>query len=381
MPSTLILGFTEYQTMKNLLIFLLLIAGQLQAADISNPMKLMFVGDRIDKIIDVISLGEGTVVHRIQTSIHPDHIVATPFAPILMYADTDAKQVVFYDLKKRQESRTLDLPISPRHVVLDTTGAKIGISDDVDGGFVLIHAYRRDIQFAIDDFPATADVLFDPNDVDIYYSNQATGSIGLLDMNTQQTYEMPLTDETGQILSPPSRSIDGRYVYVANVTTGDVYSLNAYSRIIFNTFNIGGRPARPYTTPEGVFLYMMDQESGRLVTVEQQGFDRYAETIFDEGIDLVTVGRFDRMNAFMSSANRRWYIFDNVSKEVIKSGSFKGTPIGALGAADGKTAYIAFQDLAEVAAINLEKQTLDYIVATNNGSGAFTIGLSNNVCH
>ncbi len=381
MPSTLILGFTKYQTMKNLLIFLLLVAGQLQAADISNPMKLMFVGDRTDKIIDVISLDEGAVVHRIETSIHPDHIVATPFAPILMYADTDARQVVFYDLKKRQESRTLDLPISPRHVVLDTTGAKIGISDDVDGGFVLIHAYKRDIEFAIDDFPATAEVLFDPNDVDIYYSNQATGSIGLLDMNTQQTYEMPLTDETGQILSPPSRSIDGRYVYVANVTTGDVYSLNAYSRIIFNTFNIGGRPARPYTTPEGVFLYMMDQESGRLVTVEQQGFDRYAETTFDEGIDLVTVGRFDRMNVFMSSANRRWYIFDNVLKEVIKSGSFKGTPIGALGAADGKTAYIAFQDLAEVAAINLEKQTLDYIVATNNGSGAFTIGLSNNVCH
>ncbi len=381
MPSTLILGFTKYQTMKNLLIFLLLVAGQLQAADISNPMKLMFVGDRTDKIIDVISLDEGAVVHRIETSIHPDHIVATPFAPILMYADTDARQVVFYDLKKRQESRTLDLSISPRHVVLDTTGAKIGISDDVDGGFVLIHAYKRDIEFAIDDFPATADVLFDPNDVDIYYSNQATGSIGLLDMNTRQTYEMPLTDETGQILSSPSRSIDGRYVYVANVTTGDVYSLNAYSRIIFNTFNIGGRPARPYTTPEGVFLYMMDQESGRLVTVEQQGFDRYAETTFDEGIDLVTVGRFDRMNAFMSSANRRWYIFDNVSKEVIKSGSFKGTPIGALGAADGKTAYIAFHELSEVAAIDLEKLTLDYIVATNNGSGAFTIGLSNNVCH
>jgi hypothetical protein len=381
MPSILILGFTNYQTMKNLLIVLLLVAGQLQAADISNPMKLMFVGDRTDKIIDVVSLDEGAVVHRIETSIHPDHIVATPFAPILMYADTEARQVVFYDLKKRQESRTLDLPISPRHVVLDTTGAKIGISDDVDGGFVLIHAYRRDIEFAIDDFPATAEVLFDPNDVDIYYSNQATGSIGLLDMNTQQTYEMPLTDETGQILSPPSRSIDGRYVYVANVTSGEIYSLNAYSRIIFNTFNIGGRPARPYTTPEGVFLYMMDQESGRLVTVEQQGFDRYAETTFDEGIDLVTVGRFDRMNVFMSSANRRWYIFDNVLKEVIKSGSFKGTPIGALGAADGKTAYIAFQDLPEVAAINLEKQTLDYIVATNNGSGAFTIGLSNNVCH
>jgi len=81
---------------------------------------------------------------------------------------------VFYDLKKQQETRTLELPISPRHVVLDTTGAKIGISDDVDGGFVLIHAYSRSVQFALEDFPATADVLFDPNDVDIYYSNDAT---------------------------------------------------------------------------------------------------------------------------------------------------------------------------------------------------------------
>ena len=381
MPSIRTLDFTDYLMMKSLFMFLLFAAGTLQAADISNPMTLMFVGDRVDKIIDVISLDEGEVVHRIETSIRPDHIIATPFAPILMYADIEARQVVFYDLKKQQESKTLDLPISPRHVVLDTTGAKIGISDDVDGGFVLIHAYAHDIEFAIEEFPATADVLFDPNDVDIYYSNQATGAIGLLDINTQQTYEMPLTDEPGQILSSPSRSIDGRYIYVANVTTGDVYSLNAYSRIIFNTFNIGGRPARPYTTPEGVFLYLMDQTSGRLVTVEQQGFDQYADITFDEGIDLVTVGRFDRMNVFMSSENRRWYIFDNVSKEVIKSGSFKDTPIGALGAADGKTAYIAFHNLAEVAAINLEKQTLEYIAATNNGSGAFTIGLSNNVCH
>jgi DNA-binding beta-propeller fold protein YncE len=341
----------------------------------------MFVGDRSENIIDVVSLEEGKVVHRIETSIRPDHIIATPFAPILLYADTEARQVVFYDLKEQRESKTLDLPISPRHVVLDTTGAKVGISDDVEGGFVLIHAYAREIEFSIEEFPPTGDVLFDPNDVDIYYSNELTGSIGLLDINTQRTYEMPLTDDPGQILSSPSRSIDGRYVYVANVTSGEVYSLNAYSRIIFNTFNIGGKPARPYTTPEGAFLYMMDQESGRLVTVEQQGFEQYAEETLDDGIDLVTVGRFDRMNLFLSSENRRWYIFDNLSKQVIKSGEFDATPIAALGAADGKTAYVAFGELAEVAAINLEDQTVEYISATINGSGAFTIGLSNNVCH
>ena len=381
MPSIPISACIRNSAMKCLAVLCLLAEGNVQAADISNQLRLMFVGDRSDNIIDVVSLDDGEVVHRIETSIRPDHIVVTPFAPILMYADIDARQFVFYDLKTQEESKTLDLPISPRHVVLDTTGAKIGISDDVDGGFVLIHAYMRDIEFAIEDFPATGDVLFDPNDVDVYYSNQGAGSLGLLDVNTQHTYEMSLTDGPGEVLSSPSRSIDGRYVYVANVTAGEVYSLNAYSRIIFNTFEIGGDPARPYTTPEGSFLYMMDQSSGRLVTVEQQGFEEYADITFASGIDLVTVGRFDRFNLFLSSTNKNWTIFDNLTKEVVKSGSFKGTPTGALGAADGKTAYVAFGDLAEVAVVDLENKALEYLQVTNNGSGAFTIGLSNNVCH
>jgi hypothetical protein len=57
------------------------------------------------------------------------------------------------------------------------------------------------------------------------------------------------------------------------------------------------------------------------------------------------------------------------------------TPIAALGSADGKLAYVAFADLAEVAIVDLESQSIRYLPATNNGSGAFTLGLSNNVCH
>ena len=367
--------------MKYLLIALMLLTGSVHAADISNPTKLMFVGDAKENLIDVISLDTGEVVHRIATSIHPDHIVATPFAPILMYTDTAAKKLVFYDLKKQLENKTVVLSTTPRHVVLDTTGAKVGITDDVDGGFVLIHAYSRSVQFSLNDFPPTGDVLFDPNDVDVYYSNQDTGSIGLLDINTQKTYEMPLADEPGQVLTAPSRSVDGRYIYVANVSSGEVYSLNAYSKVIFNTYAIGGTPARPYTTPEGTFLYMMDTDRGRFVTVEQQGFTEYADTRFEQGVDLVAVGRFDRMNVFLSTTNKEWYIYDNVEKDVVKRGTFKGTPIGALGAADGKLAYVAFRDEAVVAAIDLERQSIQYIKATNSGSSAFTVGLSNNVCH
>ena len=367
--------------MKTLLIALMLVTGSASAVDISNPMKLMFVGDASENLIDVISLDEGAVVHRIKTSIHADHIIATPFAPILIYTDTAAKKLVFYDLKKQQESKTVDLAVAPRHVVLDTTGAKIAITDDVDGGFILVHAYSRSVEFSLESFPPTGDVLFDPNDVDIYYSNQATGSIGLLDINTQITYEMPLADEPGQVLSAPSRSVDGRYIYVANISAGEIYSLNAYSKVIFNTYAIGGVPARPYTTPEGSFLYMMDKDQGRFVTVEQQGFTEYADIRFEQGVDLVAVGRFDRMNVFLSTTNKQWYIYDNVKKAVVKRGRFNGTPIGALGAADGKLAYVAFSDEAVVAAIDLERQSIHYIKATDSGSSAFTVGLSNNVCH
>jgi DNA-binding beta-propeller fold protein YncE len=271
--------------------------------------------------------------------------------------------------------------MTPRHVVLDTTGSKIGISDDVDGGFVLIHVYGKTIDISLKDFPPTSDVLFDPNDIDIYYSNQDTGAIGLLDTNTQEIYEISITDGPDQILTPPSRSLDGRYIYVGNTTTGEVYSLNAYSRVVFNTFEIGGTPARPYTSPEGVFLYLMDPDTGRLVMIEQQSFTEFIDLKFEHGANLVTVGRFDRLNLFLSSSNPHWYIFDNVKKAIVASGKFDATPIGALGSADGKIAYVAFDTSAKVALVNLEKQSFEYVDATINGSGAFTVGLSNNVCH
>ncbi len=358
-----------------------LVCGFAQAADVSDPTKLMFAADRLAKSIDIISLDDLTVTHRIEPSIMVDHIVATPFAPVLAYSSIGERKLVFYDLEKKSENRTIDLPVVPRHMVLDTTGSKIAITDDVDGGFALVHAYSKEILLLLPDFPATADVLFDPNDVDIYYSNVKAGTLGLLDINTSETYEMQIVDEANQMLSSPSRSLDGRYVYVSNASTGEIYSMNAYSKVIFNTFETNGIPARPYTTPEGVFLYMMDRENGRLVTIEQQGFTKYADLDLGEGVDLVTVGRFDRLNLFSSRHNRHWHIVDNVSKKVVKRGTFAGLPLNALGSADGRYAYVAFSDVAKVAVVDLEKQSITLVDATQNGSRAFTIGLSNNVCH
>lgn len=352
-----------------------------QTVDISNPRALMFAADREQNLIDVISINSGKVVHRIETSIHPDHIIATPFAPILVYADIAAKKMTFYDLSTQQESATIDLPMSPRHIVLDTTGSIVGISDDQDGGFALVYPFERRIEFALEDFPASPDVLFDPNEVDVYFSNPSNGSIGVLNTNTREIYEIPVADAVGQVLTSPSRSLDGHYIYVGNVTTGEVYSLNAYSGAIFKTFDMGGVVARPYTTPEGAFLYMMDSEAGRLVTIKQQGFGTYVDTSFGQGVDLVAVGRFDRLSLFLSSENDHWYIYDNVTKSVVKDGLFPGTPIDVFGSADGKLAYVALADVPMVATVNLERQTLEYLAATETGSGAFTVGLSNNVCH
>jgi DNA-binding beta-propeller fold protein YncE len=351
------------------------------AVDISNPQRLMFVADAEDHVIDVIDLRENEVVFRIETKYRVDDLVATPFAPLLIHTNIDERLVSVYNLETQELAKEVQLSIVPRHMVMDTTGSKIGFSDSEAGGFVLFSAYGGQIMFTLGDLPPTADVLFDPNEIDIWYSNDRNGTIGLIDTNLKQTFEIDITDEPGQLLSSPSRSLDGRYVYVANETTGDVYSVNAFSRIIYRTFQIGHEPARPYTTPEGAFLYMMDKASGRFVSIEQHLFSEYDDVVIGEGIDLVTVGRFDRMNLLASSENRRFYIYDNSRKSVIESGELNFVPLDAKGSADGRRAYLASSDSPEVAVVDLEKQEVQYIQAANNRVGAFTIGLSNNVCH
>ncbi|HEX9876798.1 MAG TPA: hypothetical protein VGC50_09125 [Gammaproteobacteria bacterium] len=351
------------------------------AVDISNPLKLMFAADAEDNLIDVIDLDSREKVFRIETKYPVDDLVVTPFAPVLVYTNIERGLVSLYDLRQQKLAMEVTLPITPRHMVLDTSGSKIGFSDSRDGGFVLFSAYGGSVIFTLDEFPPTRDVLFDPNEIEIYYSNSETGSIGMIDTNLKKTVEMQVSDVPGQTLSAPSRSLDGRYVYVANETTGEVYSLNAFSKVVYRTFDIGDAPARPYTTPEGVFLYMMDKASGRFVSIEQNRFQQYADTIIGEGIDLVTVGRFDRLNLLVSSENRNYYIYDNIRRSVVDSGSFEHTPLDTQGSVDGTTAYVAFRDGPAVAIVDLEEQEITYVPATNNGIGAFSIGLSNNVCH
>lgn len=362
-------------------IFLQVPLSLLAAVDISNPQRLMFVADAVDPIIDVIDLQANEVVFRIETKHRVDDLIATPFAPVLIYTNLEQQLVSMYNLETQELAKEVVLPMVPRHMVLDTTGSKIGFSDSESGGFVLFSAYGGQILFTLEDFSPTTDVLFDPNEVDIWYSNDRDGTIGLIDSNVKQTFEIEVTDELGQMLSSPSRSLDGRYVYVANETTGEVYSVNAFSKVVYRTFDIGARPARPYTTPEGVFLYMMDKESGRFVSIEQHLFTEFDDVVIGEGIDLVTVGRFDRMNLLASSENRNFYIYDNNRKSVIESGKLNFVPLDALGSSDGRQAYLASSDSAEVAVIDLEEQEVSYIPAVNGRIGAFTIGLSNNVCH
>ena len=364
-----------------LVAFLCLSSGLFAQVDISNPQRLMFVADADDPIIDVIDLQENEVIFRIETKQKVDDLVATPFAPVLIYTNIDKQLVSMYNLETQELAKEVILPIVPRHMVLDTTGSKIGFTDSESGGFVLLSAYGGQVLFTLEDFPPTTDVLFDPNEVDIWYSNDLDGSIGLIDSNVKKTFEIEVTDKPEQMLSSPSRSLDGRYIYAANETTGEVYSVNAFSKIIYKTFNIGTRPVRPYTTPEGVFLYMMDKDSGRFVSIEQHLFTEFDNTIIGEGIDLITVGRFDRLNLLASTENHNFYIYDNNRKAVIEQGKLNFIPLDAQGAADGRRAYLASSDSPEVAIINLEDQQVSYIKAANGRVGAFAIGLSNNVCH
>jgi len=321
------------------------------------------------------------VVFTIETEFRVDQLVVSPYTPTLLYINSELKAAVFYDLSNKKTASRIELPMAPRHLVMDSTGLKAGASDADGGGFALFSMTARELLFSLENFPATADVLFDPNDVEVYYTNQHTGALGVLNMNTQSFTEITLTDKPDQLLSAPSRSLDGRQIYVANKSKGEVYNINSFSKVIFKSFDTDSSPARPYTTPQGAFLYLMDDVSGRLISVEQGSFRSFSDHQFDAGIDAVAVGQFDRYNLFISTFNPHYYFYDNLENKPVGTGVFEGQPLNILGSADGRTAYVAFSNLAKVAMIDLENQAVRYFPATRNGASAFTIGLSNNVCH
>ena len=346
-----------------------------------NTPDFLFVADSKENLIDVISVHDHKVVYRFKTDYHVDQILATPDAPMLIYSNIEHKRLVVYNLLNQTVYKDVELPISPRHMVLDTTGFKLGISDSVDGGFVLFNAYSMEAMLEVPDLVPTSDVLFDPNEVDIYYSNNRTGAVGLIDSNTGKTWEMSLYGTpTESQLSPPSRSLDARYIYVADQKSGQVFALSAFTQEVLQSYDFKA-PARPYSTPAGYFLYMLDKQSGKFTVIEQNQFTPFAEVDLPTGVDTVVVGQFDRMNLLLSSQNKHYYLFDNASKRVTLEGEFEYTPLTAQATVDGKKAFISFSDAPLVAALDFDTGAVSYIKATNTSVGISAAGLSNTVCH
>lgn len=349
-------------------------------ADISDTRRLIFVADRLDPVIDVIDPRQHDRIHRLQAPSQVRRMVITPNAPLLLYSSPDQALLYTYNLQQRQWLTPLELPFVPDNLVLDPGGSKIGITNTTTGGFVLVSAYRQEIMLYLSEVPASGPVLFDPNDIDIYYSADASGSLGLIDTNLRRHAEIPLTE--GPVdLSAPSRSLDGRYLYVTDHSNGLVYNLNAFTRVVHKTFVAGQSPIRPYTTPAGLFLYVIDSAKGHWTAYDQNRFAAYTEAEFSPGMDLVAVGGLDRMNLFASTARNDYSLYDNANRRISGEGSFAGLPLQMLGSVDGKTAYIIFSDLAKLAVLDFENSDVQYIDATNNGAAALGMGLSNNVCH
>ena len=258
-----------------------------------NTPDFLFAADSQENLIDVVSVHDHKVVHRFETDYHVDQILATPNAPMLIYSNIEHRRLVAYNLLNKTVYKDVELPISPRHMVLDTTGFKIGITDSVDGGFVLFNAYSMEPMLEILDLVPTSDVLFDPNEVDIYYSNNSTGAVGLIDSNTSKTWEMSLYGTpTESLLSSPSRSLDARYIYVADQKTSKAFALSAFTQEILESYDVAS-PARPYSTPAGYFLYLLDKENGKFTAIEQNQFTPFAEVDLPTGIDTVVVSQFD----------------------------------------------------------------------------------------
>lgn len=346
-----------------------------------NTPDFLFAADADENLIDVISVHTHETVYRFETKYHVDQILATPNAPLLIYTNIEHKRIVAINLLEKTVYKDIQLTMTPRHVVLDTSGMKLGISDSLDGGFVLFHAYSMEPILELPDFIPTTDVLFDPNEVDIHYSNNLTGSVGIIDSNTGKTWEMNLYAEaTPSSFSSPSRSLDSQYIYVADKNTSKVFAVSAYTREVLQSYDVQ-TPARPYTSPAGYFLYLLDEINGKFTAIEQHQFAPFAEVDLKTGIDTVVVGQFDRMNLLLSTSNKNYYLFDNNSKSVTLESEFKYTPLSAEATADGKTAFVSFSEAPYIAAIDLVNGAISYFDATNNGVGISAAGLSNTVCH
>lgn len=111
---------------------------------------------------------------------------------------------------------------------------------------------------------APSGIAIDPNDENIYVTDQKSDSVLVINLNS-----LVLTKITvGKNPSAIAITLDGHFLYVTNRDSNDVSVINSRTHLITKTISVGRGPCALEYTPDGNFAYVMNRDSNDMSIID-----------------------------------------------------------------------------------------------------------------
>ena len=174
---------------------------------------------------------------------------------------------------------------------------------------------------------------------DRVYATTAAGTVYVIDARSRAVLT---TVQVGPAANGLAFSPDGRVLYVSSRDAGTVSAINTETNAVIRTYSIGGQPQRLAVAPDGAEFYVANEVNGLdVVTVGTGAVASFAFGTAGYGLGLTPDGR----QLYVLLADRgEVRVLDRVTRAVVRTLAVGGRPRNVAFDAAGRTAVIATED-------------------------------------
>lgn len=214
--------------------------------DVDHAGNRIYIANEDDAMVTVMER-DGTIITEIGVGIEPEGMAVSPDDSIVVTTSESTGMAHFIDTEKLELVANTVVDTRPRHAEYQLDGSKVWVTSEIGGTVSVLDAKGFGVDKVISfEIAGVKPELIQP--VGLRFSGDGTlaftslgpaNHVAVIDVATQEVLDYILV---GQMPWHIERSLDDRYIYVANGLSNDMTIIEIESREALRSVPVGRLP-------------------------------------------------------------------------------------------------------------------------------------------
>ena len=347
--------------------------------------RLVFVANRTAPEIAVVDSASDRVIGHLGVAGVPHQFVLSDRRGLLIASHLAPAALTIVDLHT-DETRRLDLAVSPERLAIGPAGDVVAISSTDDDAVILLSPGDEPSIRRIDALGQPGDLVFDRTGELLFVASTATAAVAVIEVAAARVVEQ-IALGGGAAANPGgvhalARTPGGELGFALHGENGLVSVLDLRARSRRATIALPGPALEAYPTANSQHVLVPNERDGTVSLISTWSFEESARLPGAAAVSGINTGMFDALAVVLSRDDDQAVLLDLLERRPLGTIALPSRPETGVSAAAGTKLYVALSGSDRLAVIDLRTRRLTAMI-DGVGDQPWAVNMANalSYCH